>query len=160
MSQKSPAPRLPRALTLPLSLLPDKLHGAVAAATLHRVFAAQRAGGELDFMDGKTTHIRVLDAGVCLRLTLGEKGFAVDDSGESPDLLVQGTAYDYLLLLSGDEDPDTLFFQRRLRMSGDTALGVHLKNFLASAEPGSLPLFALAVPLLQRGMRWFERVLG
>lgn len=160
MSQKPPLPRLPRALAVPLGLLPGRVHDAVAAATLHQVFAAQRAAGELDFMDGKTTHIRVLDAGVCIRLTLGEKGFAADDSGEPPDLLVQGTAYDYLLLLSGGEDPDTLFFQRRLYMSGDTALGVHLKNFLASFDSRSLPLSSLAAPLLQRGLRWYERVLG
>jgi predicted lipid carrier protein YhbT len=40
-----------------------------------------------------------------------------------------------MLLAARREDADTLFFQRRLRMSGDTELGLYLKNFLDAFEP-------------------------
>ena len=65
---------------------------------------------------------------------------------------------DRLLLITGREDPDTLFFQRRLRMQGDTELGVYLKNFLASVDPASLPLGTLVQPALQRGLSVYERL--
>jgi predicted lipid carrier protein YhbT len=48
-----------------------------------------------------------------------------------------------LLLATRREDPDTLFFNRRLRLSGNTELGLYVKNFLDSLEPQELlgPLF-------------------
>ncbi|MGB7997639.1 MAG: SCP2 sterol-binding domain-containing protein, partial [Photobacterium halotolerans] len=36
-------------------------------------------------------------------------------------------------------DPDTLFFQRRLTMQGDTELGLAVKNLLDSLDLDSLP---------------------
>jgi predicted lipid carrier protein YhbT len=153
-------PQLPQFLTLPLRLVPGRLHGAVAARLLERVFAAQRTDGELDFMEGKSVCIRVLDAGIDLGISAGANGFETWPLARATDLVIEGTTYDFLLLITGREDPDTLFFQRRLRMSGDTALGVHLKNFLASVDPDSLPLAALVRPGLDRGLLLYERFLG
>ena len=51
------------------------------------------------------------------------------------DLLIEGSAYDFLLLAIRREDPDTLFFNRRLRLGGNTELGLYLKNFLDALEP-------------------------
>ena len=43
---------------------------------------------------------------------------------------------DFLALMRADMDADTLFFQRRLRISGDTELGLIVKNWLdASPRP-------------------------
>jgi predicted lipid carrier protein YhbT len=39
-------------------------------------------------------------------------------------------ARDFLALLLREEDPDTLFFSRRLLMEGDTELGLLVKNTL------------------------------
>lgn len=153
-------PQLPRILTLPLRLVPGRLHGVLAAQLLERVFAEQRADGELDFMEGKSLCIRVLDARIDLALMAGANGFESRPLEQSTDLTVEGTTYDFLLLITGREDPDTLFFQRRLRMSGDTALGVHLKNFLASVDLDSLPLATLVRPGLERGLHLYERILG
>jgi len=133
-------PQLPRFLARPLGLVPGRVHGSLSARLLERVFAEQRADGELDFMEGKSIRIRVLDAGIDLSLSAGTNGFESRSLEDATDLIIEGTTYDFLLLIAGREDPDTLFFQRRLRMSGDTALGVHLKNFLASVDLDSLPL--------------------
>jgi O2-independent ubiquinone biosynthesis accessory factor UbiT len=113
----------------------------------------------LDFMEGKCVRIRALDAGIDLDLAAHAGSFESRPPEPTADLVIEGTAYDFLLLIAGREDPDTLFFQRRLRMSGDTALGVHLKNFLASVDLDSLPLATLARPGLDRGLLLFERVL-
>ncbi len=160
MNTTRQGPRLPRLLSLPLRLAPGRLNSALAAHLLERVFAEQRSDGELDFMQGRTACIRLLDAGIELGLTVRVDGFAAHRMDRPVDLTIEGTAYDFLLLITGREDPDTLFFQRRLCMSGDTALGVHLKNFLASVDLDSLPLAGVVRPGLERGLDLYQRMLG
>ncbi len=43
---------------------------------------------------------------------------------EVADLTLSATAHDFLLLAQRQQDPDTLFFNRRLSMEGDTELGL------------------------------------
>ena len=46
---------------------------------------------------------------------------------------------DLILIAGRKEDPDSLFFQRRLRIEGDTELGLELKNLLDSIDLDLLP---------------------
>ena len=52
----------------------------------------------------------------------------------SADLELSACHTDFLALLRGTVDPDTLFFQRRLKITGDTELGLIVKNWLDTAE--------------------------
>jgi predicted lipid carrier protein YhbT len=54
-------------------------------------------------------------------------------------------------------DPDTLFFQRLLRMEGDTELGLALKNFLAAQDMEARWLTRQLEILLQRALPLYER---
>ena len=45
-------------------------------------------------------------------------------------LTVRASLYDFMSMASRQVDPDTLVFQRRLVMEGDTELGLGLKNYL------------------------------
>lgn len=91
---------------------------------------------------GRRYAIRVNDLGLTLRFTVTPRGFA-PDSG-APDLTISASARDFLLLLSRREDPDTLFFSRRLVSEGDTELGLIVKNLLDALDTdlvlGRLPL--------------------
>jgi predicted lipid carrier protein YhbT len=156
MPEPSRRPRLPAPLSLPLRLAPQRLHGVAAARILNRVFARERTEGELDFLLGHRVRVELDDAATAFTVTLGPDGFRPADPARG-DLVIGGSLYDYLLLLAAREDPDTLFFQRRLRMAGNAALGVHLKNFLAALDPSSLPLGRLVQPLLLRGLGLYER---
>ncbi len=150
-------PLIPEPLSLPLRILPGKLHGVILSKLLNRVFQIQIAEGELDFLEGRVVHIRVRDAGLQYALTL--KQGRLEEAGKRPaDLSVNGSVYDYLLLIAGREDPDTLFFQRYLTMDGDTGLGVHLKNMLASVDPSELPIPKEIYRLVERLLRLYERV--
>jgi len=75
-----------------------------------------------------------------------------------PDVVLSGELHPFLLMLARREDPDTLFFQRRLAIEGDTALGLELKNFLDRLEWEALPLPALLDRLPQQALRVFETV--
>lgn len=46
------------------------------------------------------------------------------------DVTVRASLADYAALALRREDPDTLFFSRRLVIEGDTALGLTIKNAL------------------------------
>jgi O2-independent ubiquinone biosynthesis accessory factor UbiT len=151
-------PRLPRLLALPLWLVPEWVHSVAAAQILNRVFVQERQQGDLDFLQGRRVRVVLADAETAFTVTLSEGALHAASDTDTPHLTVTGTLYDYLLLVSGREDPDTLFFQRRLHTEGDTGLGVHLKNFLAAVDPASLPLGGLIHPALVQGLTLYERL--
>ncbi|OJW42531.1 SCP2 sterol-binding domain-containing protein [Thiobacillus sp. 65-1402] len=93
---------------------------------------------------GRRYAIRVKDLGLSLRFTVTARGFA-PDSG-APELTISATARDFLLLLGRREDPDTLFFSRRLVSEGDTELGLTVKNLLDALDPEAV-LRRLPAPL-------------
>jgi len=93
---------------------------------------------------GRRYAIRVKDLGLSLRFTVTARGFA-PDSG-APELTISATARDFLLLLGRREDPDTLFFSRRLVSEGDPELGLTVKNLLDALDPEAV-LRRLPAPL-------------
>ena len=75
----------------------------------------------------------------------------------APDLTISASARDFLALARREEDPDTLFFSRRLSMEGDTELGLMVKNTLDALE---LPVFdpgALRLPPPREVLGWLQR---
>jgi len=144
---RAPAPRLPRLLALPLGLIPEGFHSRGLALVLDRIFAPAQAAGELDFLVGKTFGVRVEDARLSYHLRFDGQGFRTAQGGPAADTEFSGNLYELLLMATGREDADTLFFQRRLRMRGDTELGLAMKNFLDARETPLLPK-PLASPLI------------
>jgi predicted lipid carrier protein YhbT len=90
---------------------------------------------ELSELDGKTFRITVRDTG-------GEAVFTYRNGLFRPcltppamvDLSFSANLAAYLQLLARQEDPDTLFFKRELEITGDTELGLRVKNLLDSLE--------------------------
>ncbi|HEB95908.1 MAG TPA: sterol-binding protein [Sedimenticola thiotaurini] len=129
-----PLPPFPGPLSLPLGLIPVRTHSAVMARVLNRLFAPELAEGELDFLEGRVMRIGVTDARLAYHLTLEGNRLQAADGARPFDLEIQGGVHDFLLLATRREDADTLFFNRRLRLGGDTELGLYVKNFLDSLE--------------------------
>ncbi|MES9990770.1 MAG: SCP2 sterol-binding domain-containing protein [Candidatus Thiodiazotropha sp.] len=121
------------------------------------MFRNEIEDGELDFLEGRVVCIRVSDLGLEYSLTL-QNGLVSEAGATKAELSITGSVYDYLLLISGKEDPDTLFFQRHLIMDGDTGLGVHLKNMLAAIEIDQLPLPLDIRPYIDRFLRIYEKL--
>ena len=51
---------------------------------------------------------------------------------KKPDVIMKGETKTFFGLLLGKEDPDTVFFSRKLEISWDTAAAIHFKNILNS----------------------------
>ena len=83
---------------------------------------------------GKRLALRVTDAGLTLRFKLGGRRFVPVFDATAADLTISARARDFMALALREEDPDTLFFSRRLLMEGDTELGLLVKNTLDSIE--------------------------
>ena len=64
--------------------------------------------------------------------------------GGTRHLSIGATLHDFILLATRKEDPDTLFFNRRLMVEGDTELGLVTKNTLDAIE---LPKMANLQPV-------------
>jgi predicted lipid carrier protein YhbT len=95
----------------------------------------------LEPLIGKRFAIRVLDAGLTLRFAYGSRGFRPIFDTAPADLTISAKSRDFIALLAREEDPDTLFFSRRLLTEGDTDLGLLVKNTLDGIE---LPRFDAA----------------
>jgi len=90
-------------------------------------------------MAGATGGIVVNDLGYRWVLTRQGNAVIVGDTPTAPDVTISGNSGGFVLLASRREDPDTLFFQRRLVVEGDTELGLHVKNLIDSIDLEELP---------------------
>lgn len=90
-------------------------------------------------MAQRVMNVFVTDADLRFSVTLAQNGLRVGAEVAGADLTVEGTVYTFLLLATRTEDADTLFFRRYLKTSGDTELGLRVKNFLNGLELESLP---------------------
>lgn len=89
-------------------------------------------------LQGRHLAIRVRDARLAFDFSWTGARFAPRAPQGEPDLTITANAQDFLLLAQRRQDPDTLFFNRRLVMEGDTELGLVVKNALDALE---LPVF-------------------
>ena len=150
-------PVLPRPLSLPFAILPARLHSAAVVAILNRVFAGALRDGELDYLQDRTVRIHFRDMQLTFCITLQQGRLAASRVKNMPDLSITGTLHAFLLLAARREDTDTLFFQRRLRMEGDTELGLEVKNFLDGLDVDSLWLPRQVSSMAQKALPLYER---
>lgn len=121
-----------------LRACPPTLQRRLLERAMARVLAAPLADGALAFLQGRHLGIEVTDLALRWVVTLeGERLHAVERSAEAS---VRGTATDLLLLAGRLEDADTLFFQRRLVLTGDTELGLTARNLLERLPWEQVPL--------------------
>jgi len=103
--------------------------------------------GELNLLEGKLFRVRINDTGGEASYTYRDGMFRpVFRADRDPDLAFAANLSAYLQLLARQEDPDTLFFNRELEITGDTELGLIVKNMLDAVEWPTLP----QLPLLSR----------
>lgn len=124
-----------------ISRLPTMPPSFVLAKLLNALLFRRPEYQSLLPLCGKFIAIRVSDIGLQFLLVLDEKGFQPVSRDEQPDLSISATAYDFMRLASRQEDPDSLFFNRRLVIEGDTELGLLAKNTLDALDLSKLSLF-------------------
>lgn len=116
------------------------LVGALNAALKLRLLPES----ELAALEDKLFRVRVLDTGGEANYTFRNGLFRpVFEARRDPDLAFAANLSAFLQLLARQEDPDTLFFNRELEITGDTELGLIVKNMLDAVEWPALPQLPL-----------------
>lgn len=118
---------------------PAALQARVLALAVNRLLRGQLLASRLDELAGKCFRLCVDDIPLALAFEVVDGGLR--SSAGDPHVTIRGSLRDFVDLARRREDPDTLFFQRRLAVEGETETGLLLKNLLDGWEydlPGHL----------------------
>jgi predicted lipid carrier protein YhbT len=125
---------------LPGRIVPYSVQKQVLSIVLNQAFREPLEHGELDFLEGAMVRIRITDMNIDWLIRVDKDRFTPEERELSDDVRISGESPDFILLATRQVDPDTLFFQRRIRIEGDTELGLGVKNTMDSMDWEDLPL--------------------
>ncbi|VAQ12123.1 lipid carrier protein [Klebsiella pneumoniae] len=137
----------PSLMSVPVKLAPFALKRQVLEQVLSWQFRQALAEGELEFLEGRWLSIHVRDIGLLWYTSVVDGRLVVSQQADA-DVSFSADSSDLLMIAARKQDPDTLFFQRRLAIEGDTELGLYVKNLMDAIELEQMPK-ALRVMLLQ-----------
>ncbi|MBR9726497.1 SCP2 domain-containing protein [Shewanella intestini] len=121
-----------------LALVPDKLKFELLSQLLNLLLAEQIKMQELAFLENKHVGIIVDDIKLSFDVSIRAGKLQISTMVQ-PDVVFTANVPELVLVAAGKEDPDTLFFQRKLLIEGDTELGLEVKNLLLGIELDGLP---------------------
>lgn len=125
-----------RALTTlakPLRLIPDALHSGIVARACNHFMRGQGLEDRLKDLEGKRLCIHVTDIPLTLSFTINHSQLFRSRS-DHWNARISGEFADFWLLATRAEDPDTLFFNRRLNIEGSTEVSLTIKNLLDALD--------------------------
>ncbi len=111
---------------------------------LNQLFFEQIQDGDFDFLSQRQLQVEVIDAKLFVGLSfnngkIGCHHFSAESINADATLSIN--SFDAILLAEQQVDPDTLFFQRKLKIRGDTELAHHVKNTIDTLDPDVVPKF-------------------
>lgn len=112
--------------------IPMPLKQLIAEAPLNRLFAEAIVEGEFNDFEGRKIRLEI--NGGQPGVTLGFWAGRLRVLSGPGDATIRGSVSAFKTLARRKQDPDQLFFQRRLVIEGDTELGLGLKNLLDSLD--------------------------
>jgi len=132
---------LPKILKPGLRFVPFFAQKSVLIPALHSVFREAINEGDFAFLTDKWLKISITDIDLHWWLSFQHDSLimAAPSQAIQEDVSFSATGDDLLLIAGRKQDPDTLFFQRRLQIEGDTELGLSVKNLIDALDLDSLP---------------------
>lgn len=123
----------------PFRYLPKHAQLFVAEQVCNRLLKEQMMDGDIDFLDGVALRVQIRDMGFDWDVSKKGNRLKFSKGKDGAETTFSGNSKEFLLLVSRREDPDTLFFQRRLSIEGDTELGLQIKNLIDSIDLDEFP---------------------
>ncbi len=114
--------------------LPSKPPRFLLVNSLNYMLKRDLLPADMSLFSGRKFEINVLDAGFKVRFTANDERFSDTPYSGEADLRLSANSIDFMRMILREEDPDTLFFNRKLHIEGDTELGLITKNLLDSVE--------------------------
>ena len=123
---------LPAPLLKLLQALPEAPPTFAIVTTLNVLRKTLWPEEDFAWWEGRQLRIEAADLNCGIKLSVRHGRFVL---GLTPaDVTFSANLADYWLIARRIEDPDTLFFQRRLCIRGDTELGLTLKNLMDATD--------------------------
>ncbi len=155
-SPKQALKRLPLHVLRTASKAPLNIQRAVLTKVLERAFQEPLEDGDFEFLQGHWMKVEITDLGLSWYFSHSEQEGLIVSADEVADAAIRGNLKEFMLLATRAEDPDTLFFQRRLMIEGDTEIGLEVKNLMDAVDHDSLP--PLVKLVLTRGSGLLNRL--
>lgn len=136
---------MPKILRPSLKLLPFAAQKRLLLPALTSVFQEAIEDGDFEFLQGKWLKIVISDLNLYWWLSFDQDKLIMASESELQakniieDVCFSATGDDLVLIAGRKQDPDTLFFQRRLKIEGDTELGLEVKNLIDAIDIDQLP---------------------
>lgn len=124
-------------LLLPFRIIAQPITAVGLGVTLNLFFRRHpELLGRLKELQGKTFQFQVEDMGQDFFMEVDPDGTlrVYGYSDNDPHVVMAGSTGAFLSLLFKFSDPDSLFFSRRLKLSGETDTGLRFKNLLDNVE--------------------------
>lgn len=126
--------------------MPQKINRMIVQKLLNTAFAEQVSEGDFDFLEDRILQIEISDANLFVGLSFCQNKITCQHFNNHPfqsDVTLSINTLNAILLIQQEVDPDTLFFQRKLKINGDTELAHHVKNTIDTLDPEVIPPFML-----------------
>lgn len=117
-----------------LRLLPNAVHSEVLTRVVNHIIQNQWIEEDLDYLEGKRLCLSVSDTGNEIVFRVQGRRLRRAPTAGGWDVRFAGRLEDFWKLATRAEDPDTLFFHRKLAIEGDTDAGLYLKNLLDALD--------------------------
>ena len=157
MNSSDSGPAFPAPLAGLVARLPQWPASTVVCGGLNLLFLPTLDAQTKQTLMRRTVAIQVSDAGLDCHISLTPIGF-LPALRSAPEVTIRACAWDYYRLARRLEDPDTLFFSRRLSIEGDTELGLLVKNSIDAMDWTQLP--GPLGPAVERLRRFAESLSG
>jgi len=132
---------MPKILRPSLRFLPFSAQRSLLIPALHTIFSEAIADGDFEFLQSKWLKISIIDLQLDWWLSFDHDQLIMASPAENitEDVSFSANGDDLVLIAGRKQDPDTLFFQRRLKIEGDTELGLEVKNLIDAIDIDQLP---------------------
>ena len=118
-----------------LRLVPDHVHTRLISRMGGHLMQGQEIVSRLEYMEGKRLKLSITDTGNCWQFIIQDNRLLDDVKSKiTADVHIQGDLKTFLLLATGNEDPDSLFFSRHLSIEGNTEDGLYIKNLIDAMD--------------------------
>ena len=132
---------MPKVLQPSLRFVPYSAQKSLLMPALHSIFSEAITDGDFEFLQGKWLKISIIDLQLNWWLSFDQDQLIMASPKDNitEDVSFSANGDDLVLIAGRKQDPDTLFFQRRLKIEGDTELGLEVKNLIDAIDIEQLP---------------------
>lgn len=122
------------------NFVPFAIQKNLLPGVLQKLFSDLIEEGVFDYLEDHWVRIKINDAGLDWCFSLYQGRVVMAEQNLESDVTIEGQSKDFIFLASKKQDSDTLFFQRRIKVSGSTELGLEVKNSLDQIDLSMMPL--------------------